>query len=59
MQLLAFCIAKKKVSARVSVLNIKNILFPTPHFHTIYGEYIALFNIDSLEIIEGDLPPLE
>ena len=29
---------------------------PPPHFHTIYGEYVALFNIDSLEIIEGDLP---
>jgi hypothetical protein len=29
---------------------------PPPHFHAIYGEYIALFNINSLEIIEGDLP---
>jgi hypothetical protein len=28
-----------------------------PHFHAVYGEYNALFNIDTLEIIEGDLPP--
>jgi len=27
-----------------------------PHFHAIYGEYNALFAIDSLEMIEGDLP---
>jgi len=27
-----------------------------PHFHAIYGEYNALFAIDSLEVIEGDLP---
>jgi len=27
-----------------------------PHFHAIYGEYNALISIDSLEIIEGDLP---
>lgn len=29
---------------------------PPPHFHAIYGEYNALFSIDSLEMIEGDLP---
>ena len=29
---------------------------PPPHFHAIYGEYIGLFNIDTLEMIEGDLP---
>jgi len=29
---------------------------PPPHFHAIYGEYNALVNIESLEIIEGDLP---
>ncbi len=28
----------------------------TPHFHAIYGEYNALVNIESLEILEGDLP---
>jgi hypothetical protein len=28
-----------------------------PHFHAIYGEYVALFNIRTLEMIEGDLPP--
>jgi len=27
-----------------------------PYFHAIYGEYNALFAIDSLEMIEGDLP---
>jgi hypothetical protein len=27
-----------------------------PHFHAVYGEYNALIAIDSLEIIEGDLP---
>ena len=27
-----------------------------PHFHAVYGEYVGLFNIDSLEMIEGDLP---
>lgn len=29
---------------------------PPPHFHVIYGEYNALINIETLEIIEGDLP---
>ncbi len=29
---------------------------PPPHFHTVYGEYNALFNIETLEMIEGDLP---
>ena len=29
--------------------------FP-PHFHAIYGEFNALFDINTLEIIEGDLP---
>ncbi|MFK5970321.1 MAG: DUF4160 domain-containing protein [Candidatus Marithrix sp.] len=27
-----------------------------PHFHAIYGEYVGLFNINTLEMIEGDLP---
>ena len=27
-----------------------------PHFHAIYGEFNALISIESLEIIEGDLP---
>jgi len=27
-----------------------------PHFHAVYGEYNGLFAIDSLEMIEGDLP---
>jgi len=27
-----------------------------PHFHAVYGEYIALFNIDTMKMIEGDLP---
>ena len=29
---------------------------PSPHFHAIYGEYNALVDIASLQIIEGDLP---
>jgi hypothetical protein len=27
-----------------------------PHFHALYGEYNGVFNIESLEMIEGDLP---
>ncbi|GAB4353069.1 MAG: hypothetical protein Fur0042_21760 [Cyanophyceae cyanobacterium] len=27
-----------------------------PHLHAIYGEYNALFGIETLSIIEGDLP---
>ena len=27
-----------------------------PHFHAVYGEYNALVDIESLKIIEGDLP---
>ncbi len=29
---------------------------PPPHFYAIYGEYNALMSIESLEIMEGDLP---
>jgi len=29
---------------------------PPPHFHAIYGELLALIDIESLNIIEGDLP---
>jgi len=29
---------------------------PPPHFHVIYGELNAIFNIETLEVIEGDLP---
>ncbi len=27
-----------------------------PHFHAIYGEFNGVFDIESLELIEGDLP---
>jgi len=27
-----------------------------PHFHAVYGEYTGLFDIQTLEMIEGDLP---
>jgi len=27
-----------------------------PHFHAIYAEYNGVFDIDNLEMIEGDLP---
>jgi len=29
---------------------------PPPHFHAVYGEYVGLFDLDSLEMVEGDLP---
>ena len=29
---------------------------PPPHFHAVYGEYNALFEIETLEMFEGDLP---
>jgi hypothetical protein len=28
-----------------------------PHVHAIYGEYIGLIDIQTLEMFEGDLPP--
>jgi len=27
-----------------------------PHFHVLYAEYNGVFNIESIEMIEGDLP---
>jgi hypothetical protein len=27
-----------------------------PHFHAIYGEYNSVFDIQTLDVIEGDLP---
>lgn len=27
-----------------------------PHFHAVYGEFVGVFVISSLEMIEGDLP---
>lgn len=29
---------------------------PPPHFHAVYGEFVGLFDIETLEMIEGDLP---
>ncbi len=29
---------------------------PPPHFYAVYGEYVGLFNIETIEMIEGDLP---
>jgi Domain of unknown function (DUF4160) len=29
---------------------------PPPHFHAIYGEFNALVSIETLVILEGDLP---
>jgi Domain of unknown function (DUF4160) len=29
---------------------------PPPHFHAVYGEFVGIFDINSLEMIEGDLP---
>lgn len=28
----------------------------TPHFHAIYGEFNAVYGVETLEMIEGDLP---
>jgi len=27
-----------------------------PHFHAVYGEFNGLFNIETLDLMEGDLP---
>ena len=27
-----------------------------PHFHVVYGEYVGAIDINTLEMIEGDLP---
>jgi len=27
-----------------------------PHFHAVYGEFNGVFNIETLEMMEGDLP---
>ena len=27
-----------------------------PHFHAVYGEYNGIFDIRSLEMLEGDMP---
>lgn len=27
-----------------------------PHFHALYGEYNGIFDIETLEMLEGDLP---
>jgi len=27
-----------------------------PHFHAIYGEFNGVFEVDTLKMIEGDLP---
>ncbi len=29
----------------------------TPHFHAVYGEFNGVFAVDTLEMMEGDLPP--
>lgn len=28
-----------------------------PHFHALYGEHNAVFEIETLTMLEGDLPP--
>ncbi len=28
---------------------------PPPHFHAVYGEHNAIFSIETLDMIEGDL----
>jgi hypothetical protein len=29
---------------------------PPPHFHAVYAECVGLFDIETLEMVEGDLP---
>jgi hypothetical protein len=29
---------------------------PPPHFHALYGEFEATININTLEVIQGELP---
>jgi hypothetical protein len=29
---------------------------PPPHFHAVYAEHEALYDIETMEAIEGDLP---
>lgn len=29
---------------------------PPAHFHAVYGEFIGVFDINTLDLIEGDLP---
>ena len=29
---------------------------PPAHFHAVYGEFIGIFDINTLDLIEGDLP---
>jgi hypothetical protein len=29
----------------------------SPHFHAIYGEFNAVFGIETQQVLEGDLPP--
>ncbi|ABG50298.1 conserved hypothetical protein [Trichodesmium erythraeum IMS101] len=40
-------------------MELSKLLFfadhPPPHFHAIYGKYNPLFNLETWEIIEGDL----
>ena len=30
-----------------------------PHFHALYGEYVGVFEVTTLRMIEGDLPARE
>jgi hypothetical protein len=27
-----------------------------PHFHAVYGEFVGMFDIQTLEMLEGDMP---
>lgn len=29
---------------------------PPPHFHAVYGEHNGVFDVETLEMFEGDLP---
>ena len=32
---------------------------PPPHFYAVYGAYVGLFNLETLEMIDGDLSSTE
>lgn len=35
----------------------RNMEHNPPHFYAVYGEYIGAFDLKTLEMYEGDLPP--
>ncbi|MDQ7093937.1 DUF4160 domain-containing protein [Desulfosporosinus sp. PR] len=40
----------------MAVLTLKEEIILPPHFHATYGEFVGVFSIKTLEMLEGDLP---